>query len=89
LKIIRHFLPLIWCVSCGAAFEHAAGIAIGLLGAIGLTRLLASQLWRVSPGDPMTFAAVIVLLLVVGFGACLWPAHRAAHVDPAVALRFE
>jgi putative ABC transport system permease protein len=67
----------------------AIGIAIGMVGATALTRFLASQLWHVSPGDPMTFAAVIVLLFVVGFGACLWPAHRAAHVDPAVALRFE
>ncbi|HXI43340.1 MAG TPA: hypothetical protein VNH83_25390, partial [Bryobacteraceae bacterium] len=60
-----------------------------LLGATALTRYLASQLWRVSPGDPLTFAGVITLLFAVGLGACFWPARRAAGVDPAVALRFE
>jgi len=67
----------------------AAGVSIGLIAATALTRFLASQLWHVSPGDPLTFAAVIVLLFAIGFGACFWPARRAASVDPAIALRFE
>jgi len=67
----------------------AIGVAIGLLAAAALTRSLASQLWHVSPGDPMTFAAVIILLFAVGLGASFWPARRAANVDPAIALRFE
>jgi len=65
------------------------GVAIGLLASTALTRYLATQLWHVSPGDPMTFVAVIILLFAVGVGACLWPARRAASVDPAIALRFE
>jgi putative ABC transport system permease protein len=67
----------------------AAGVVIGLLAATALTRFLASQLWHVSPGDPITFATVIVLLFAAGLGACFWPARRAANVDPAIALRFE
>jgi putative ABC transport system permease protein len=67
----------------------APGVVIGLLAATALTRFLASQLWYVSPGDPITFATVIVLLVAAGLGACLWPACRAANVDPAIALRFE
>jgi predicted permease len=67
----------------------AIGVAIGLLAATALTRLLASQLWHVSPGDPTTFGAVIILLFAVGLGASFWPARRAANVDPATALRFE
>ena len=67
----------------------AIGVAIGLTAALALTRLLGSQLWHVSPLDPVTFAAVILLLFVIGMGACLWPACRAASIDPAIALRFE
>jgi hypothetical protein len=63
------------------------GIAIGCVAALAAGRLLASQLWGVSPYDPLSFAVVIALLLVVGFQACLWPARRAARVDPMVSLR--
>lgn len=67
----------------------AVGISIGLIADIFLTRFLGSQLWQVSPGDPLTFAAVVILLFAIGFGACFRPARRAASVDPAIALRFE
>jgi putative ABC transport system permease protein len=66
-----------------------AGIAIGLFASYFLTRLLASQIWGVSPTDPPTFAAVGSLALVVGVLACLLPARRASRVDPIVALRYE
>jgi len=65
----------------------AIGIAIGCIAALAAGRLLAAQIWGVSPYDPLSFGVVIVLLLVVGFQACLWPARRAAKVDPMVSLR--
>jgi putative ABC transport system permease protein len=66
-----------------------AGAALGLAGAVGLTRLLRSWLYGVSALDPVTFAAVAALLLLVALAACWLPARRAAMVDPVVALRSE
>ncbi|HKE34419.1 MAG TPA: ABC transporter permease [Candidatus Acidoferrum sp.] len=66
-----------------------AGIAIGIVAGLALTRLLRSLLYGVSPGDWLTFSSVTLLLLVVTIGACLVPARRAMRVDPIVALRYE
>lgn len=65
------------------------GIAIGWMGAIAYTRLLASQLWGITPTDPWTFGAVSLLLLVVALLSCIGPAKRAISVDPTIALRSE
>jgi putative ABC transport system permease protein len=67
----------------------AAGVAIGLVASVGLTRLIASELWGVSATDPWTFAAVVMVLAASGLAACLLPAWRAARVDPTQALRYE
>jgi putative ABC transport system permease protein len=67
----------------------AAGLALGILLAMVMARLVGNFLTGVSPFDPLTYACVSVALTVVAMLACYIPARRATRVDPMVALRYE
>jgi putative ABC transport system permease protein len=71
------------------ALLSAAGIVVGLAAAIGLSRVIASLLFEVTPTDVMTYTTVSVLLTAIALLACVIPARRAARVDPGIVLRGE
>jgi len=66
-----------------------AGVVIGLVGSLALTRSIRSLLFEVGPGDPLTLISVSLVLACAALLACYLPARRATNVDPMVALRFE
>jgi ABC-type antimicrobial peptide transport system permease subunit len=66
-----------------------AGLATGVVGALGTSRFLQTMLFEIRPSDPVTIAGVSLLLVVVGFAACYVPARRATRVDPIIAMRVE
>jgi len=74
-------------VLAGGLRIAAAGLTLGVLGALALTRVLAGLLFGIGARDPLTFVAVPAALLVVALAACWIPARRAMRVDPAITLR--
>jgi predicted permease len=83
----RH--DVLWLVLREGAKFSLAGIGLGLVGAIVVTRWLASELYGVGPMDPVTYAGVAIVMVVVTMFACYVPARRALSVDPLIALRYE
>ena len=78
-----------WLILRRGLVQLAMGLTLGLAGALALSRVLRSVLVEITPTDPVTFAAITMLLTVVSIAACLLPARRATRVDPVVALRAE
>jgi predicted permease len=78
-----------WLVLRRGLWQMGLGLALGLAGAFGLSRVLRTLLVQVTPTDPLTFGVITAILTVVAIAACVIPASRAARVDPLVALRAE
>jgi ABC-type antimicrobial peptide transport system permease subunit len=76
-------------VMSGGGRLVSLGMGFGLCGAVGLGRLLQSQLYGVSPNDPQTLGGVVILVMLVALFACFAPTRRATRVDPVAALRYE
>ena len=72
-----------------AAAVIVVGVALGIAGAMALTRFISSELWEVKAADPETFITVTALLISVAIVACVLPVRRAVQVDPSHALRHE
>jgi putative ABC transport system permease protein len=67
----------------------AAGLLVGVLGALGFTRAISTLLFGIPPFDPLTYVGVLFGLSAVALFACWVPARRAARVDPVIAMRSE
>jgi ABC-type antimicrobial peptide transport system permease subunit len=80
---------VLWLVLREFALLTAIGIMVGIPSSLGLTRLVRSQLFGISPTDPLTIAAAAAALALVGLVAGWLPARRAAGVEPVLALRYE
>jgi putative ABC transport system permease protein len=78
-----------WLILKRGLSQLAAGLAIGMGAALGLTSVLRLGLTDVGPHDPVTFTAIALLVTIVAVTACLVPARRATRIDPVVALRAE
>jgi ABC-type antimicrobial peptide transport system permease subunit len=80
---------VLWMILKESLLLLAIGIALGIPAALLATRTIKSQLFGLSPTDPLTFIAAALVISVVTLIAAWFPAHRATKVDPVIALRYE
>ena len=80
---------VLWLVLRQGLLQLAIGLPIGLAGAFAVGRLLESVLVQTSPADPVTIVSIVAVVVGAAMLACLWPALRAARLDPSEALRYE
>jgi predicted permease len=80
---------VVWMVLRGGLQLVGLGVSVGLLASFAVTRVIANQLWGVSPRDPLTLVVAVAVVALAGLAACYFPARRATKVDPLVALRVE
>jgi putative ABC transport system permease protein len=80
---------VVWMVLRGGLQLVGLGVGVGLLASFAATRVIANQIWGVSPRDPLTLVAAVAVVALAGLAACYFPARRATKVDPLVALRVE
>jgi predicted permease len=78
-----------WLALRRVLIQLAIGLPLGLLGALGVGQILQGLLIGTTPGDPMTLVGIAGIMVTVAVFACLWPARRAARIDPVTALRTE
>jgi putative ABC transport system permease protein len=82
-------LQVSWLILKRGLVQLTIGLALGLAGALALSRVLQGVLFDVTPSDPITFAATTIILSLISIAACLLPAIRATRIDPLSALRTE
>ena len=78
---------VLWLILRRAIVQMSIGLAIGIAGAVGVGKLLASVLFQTGARDPVLLTLIVSLLVVVSTAACVWPARRATRLDPVNALR--
>jgi putative ABC transport system permease protein len=80
---------VVWMVLRGGLQLVGLGVGVGSLASFAVTRVIANQLWGVSPHDPLALGAAVAVVALAGLAACYFPARRATKVDPLIALRVE
>ena len=80
---------VLWLILRRSIVQMAIGLTLGVAGAYGVSRLLATMLFQTGARDPVLLASIVSLLVVVSTAACLWPARRATRLDPVNALRHD